>query len=957
MGNDMKNEFGSGRNRVAQTFVFFILALGAIILLCGLAIDSGLLYLAKARMGRAVDGAALAAIGNFLRSSNPVTNRDEVALIIRNFAVANYTDLGPTPQHPGVSTSGGPTGGTLVGTNTYFYNFNDGTQDANGQYRRFVQVTMTTGAGGGLTSAVVNARCPVQTYFINFAGGFFRDLKVSESTTASRNPRLIMVVVDRSGSMLKSGGGAYGLPQAVIQFLDFFDVSSDYVGIVSFGSNARLEMPLTTNFINAGTNVLFGSYQLDASEGGAGVPGVDAEDGSAYAQANLYATLGVRRMKFGGTTAADDGIRLGMEQLMANSGFNDPDVVKYMVIFTDGAWNVSRTLFAAPGYTNIITCPLEETTNAFLTNGVAVNETNGQIPGPWDFSVTGGTAYAVDNTNLVPVPSMGLNSARSSLPFITNAIDASGQGYSGGYANLVNNHTNDVWQSEDDNNEPFGTAANLVGQPIAVTNTTWVGQNTSLFGTTNYYTHNLDVWLQPGSVDYLYHNGGVSNNGVYVSNYNATAPNQHINIYLASGDSNVLVMPGYVADGLFFDSIDMAYPDNSYYNSSDTTYPRYRTDNFQSPFLWYDDTESQYNNPYLSNSTERQLMFRNYVNLLTGFYVYRPDDPPQTPTVASGSYDGVSEFEGYEPLDDTTPPFNRPLNGLGAYYPSAGFYSPFDLMGLEGGLSLSYILIDPNSDPDATKTGQARHLEYSINMLSTAAAPEWSGEWFFEGTGGTTATSGTANSSVSTLISTKAQWENGAPAWLTADFDNSANIMTNEPAHNTALAVSVWRPLTFNGSNNPVAYSSISPSAVGNYTGGYVTDGNGNYYSNAMGWSGRPTHYFDFSQGKWIPVGDNHVPSIQALPLGIWKAQEYAWHARAQGVTIFTVGYGTLVDNSEQVLLAQIANATNTTAGGTTNISYNPSQPVGQQFYAQTTNDISNDFYSIGTAINAALTQ
>jgi len=41
-----------------------------------------------------VDGAALAAVGNFNRSSNAVTNRDDVATIMRNFAVANFTSLG-----------------------------------------------------------------------------------------------------------------------------------------------------------------------------------------------------------------------------------------------------------------------------------------------------------------------------------------------------------------------------------------------------------------------------------------------------------------------------------------------------------------------------------------------------------------------------------------------------------------------------------------------------------------------------------------------------------------------------------------------------------------------------------------------------------------------------------------------------------------------------------------------
>src|SRR5277367_2706442 len=135
----MKDVFGSGKRRNAQTLVFFLLAWGTIMLLAGLAIDSGLLYLAKARLSRAVDGAALAAVGNFNRSPTPTTNRDEVALIMRNFAAANFTDLSSIGA-TGSSTTGG-TPSTTTGTNgttvtTYTYSFNDGTQDANGQYRR-----------------------------------------------------------------------------------------------------------------------------------------------------------------------------------------------------------------------------------------------------------------------------------------------------------------------------------------------------------------------------------------------------------------------------------------------------------------------------------------------------------------------------------------------------------------------------------------------------------------------------------------------------------------------------------------------------------------------------------------------------------------------------------------------------------------------------------------------------
>jgi hypothetical protein len=122
-----------------------------------------------------------------------------------------------------------------------------------------------------------------------------------------------------------------------------------------------------------------------------------------------------------------------------------------------------------------------------------------------------------------------------------------------------------------------------------------------------------------------------------------------------------------------------------------------------------------------------------------------------------------------------------------------------------------------------------------------------------------------------------------------------------------------------------------------------------------MAYSGRPTHYFDFSKSSWEPIPDNHIGYL-ALGLGNWKALEYAWHARAAGVTIYTVGYGGDVSTGEQVLLAQVANATNST-GASTGMLYNAGQPIGEQFYATTPDQISNDFYLIGTAINGALTQ
>ncbi len=963
----MRAAFVNGRKRDAQTFVFFALTFGTLMLLCGLAIDSGLLFLAKARLSRAVDGAALAAVGNFNRSTDPTTNCSDVASIMKNFAVANYTDLGAAhnrwkPDYAISSTpivTSTPATATVAATSTY--NFTDGTTDANGQYRKYVSVTLTTGAGGQITSAICNARCPVGTYFIGAMAPFFRDLKVSAQSEATRNPRLIMIIVDRSGSMLSPGGGAYGLPQAIVQFLDFFDTSADNIGIVSFGSSARVEMPLTTNFLIAGTNILFDSYQTNGSYG---VPGADPEEfvTNTTDYDPYYSYSGVRRLKFGGTTAADEGFRLGMETMMNNSGFENPDVVKYIVLFTDGAWNQTRTLLAAPGYTNWTLAP-PSTATQIVTNTAGWSTNNDNVT----------QQMLSANWNLIAVPTFCEAAGTTNL---LNAITRTNR-FSKFSPTLSGDHYNDIWQSIDGSGyEPvYGSGAStaaLEGAPMSITNNSIIGTN----GGIPVYARNIDVWLQPGAVDYEYSNTTLM--ATYVSD--ASNPTQHILISQPTNYKNELVVPGYVADGMFFDGLDLTYWDD--YNAStnpNTNYLHYRLNNFQDYFMWPDDsmigpvpaggvassvTAAAFKG---SNSLERELMFRNYPNLLTGFYITRPDEP-LGPTGDTDPYTGVQRYS----------------YGLGPYYPAAGFYWPFDVVGVDVGET--YMLTNATFDPDPYQSGSmgyyyggSRHESYSINMQSAAAAPEWSGEWFYEGTEGTNVISSPSSTTVSTLMTSKSQWQNNAPAWVVSDFDVSG-ITTNESAHNTNVipTADVWRPSSYMGTYAGTVSASTSAAQIvaahPSTTGGYVQDGSGNVYYNSMAWSGRPTHYFDFSQGKWVVISQNHQTAMQAEPLGFWKVQEYAWHARDMGVTIYTVGYGYLVSPEQQVILAQVANATNTTGGnvqgfdstgtnftyvdtGGTAISYNPAQPVGQQYFATNITDISNDFYQVGTAINAALTK
>ncbi len=897
----------------AQTLIFFALAMGLIFLLCGFAIDSGLLYLAKARLSRAVDGAALAAVGNFQQSSDPTSNRDAVAQIMRNFAIANYRDLGTI----GSSAVGTPStytasNGTSETEYTYtFYDNNAGTGgiDANGAYRRYVQVVLQTGSGGQITSGQCNARCPAHTYFIGIVTGF-QDLKVSSSAIATRNPRLIMVVVDRSASMLFGGGGAFGLPAAITTFLNFFDTSSDYIGLVSFSSAARVEMPLTTNFLVAGTNDLYDTYQIDND--GSAIPGVDPEE---YTNYDNYTTNDVRRMKFGGQTAADEGLRLALEQLMENPGFTNPNVVKYIVLFTDGAWNTCRTMVAAPGYTNVIGYPQPSSGNVLTPTLYAEALTTAQ--------------YAHLNPYL-PVPTL------SPEPSYSNAIQLATPPGAGSFD--YDDHTNDTWQSADGVNEPIGGGSAVVGHTISLTNSAYLFTD-AYYGYGNIYTPYLNVWVPPGAVDYVYTNGVASPVQTIVSS--ATNAGLTTNILLNPGETNYLVVPGYVAEGIISDSLDLAYPNNVAYGGS--TYPDYRNDNYNQAFMWPDDTNAptttaQYNNYTNSASAMRNLMFRNYANLLTGYYVMRPDDPSGASTDIDPNTEAV-----------------RPLNGNGAYYPSAAFYWPFDLVGIDQYANFS--LRDAISDPDPTDTGSARFISYSINMLSSNAAPEWSGELFYEGTQGTSVYS--AGTAVSTQMTASSQWQVSYPSFVTPFV--TAGLMTNETSHfPTNIGGAVWRPLSFTGSNSysgtVSSLSQVSLSDSLNKTGGYVTAENGVTYRNSMAYAGRPTHYFDFSTSQWKAIPDNHL-GVVALALGNWKAREYAWHARAAGVTIYTVGYGSDVTPAEQILLAQVANATNSTANPATNLPYIGTQPIGQQFYATTPADISNDFYEVGTAINGALTQ
>ena len=306
----------------AQTFVFFLVSFSTVFLLCGMGLDMGLWFLDRTRLSRACDAAAITGAANFGKTTgtNMESGRLTVATKMRNVAVANYYGLKSITTVPvtGISTN------SAGGTNYHYYYTTTGNTNEAGYH-----VTIATGLAGQVTRAQSEAWSKTRTVFMGFTGASqLMQLSTKGTAEAKRRPRLIVLVLDRSGSMV-SNGGSTNLPPAVTNFLGLMkdDAENNEVGIVSFSSFGRVEMECTTNFWALGTNKM---YRTDSS------------------------SVNLTGMKFGGNTGADEGIRLAIELMRVRDGWTDPQTYKFIVFMTDGEFNITRTMLAAPTWTNTV---------------------------------------------------------------------------------------------------------------------------------------------------------------------------------------------------------------------------------------------------------------------------------------------------------------------------------------------------------------------------------------------------------------------------------------------------------------------------------------------------------------------------------------------------------------------------------------------------------------------------
>jgi Flp pilus assembly protein TadG len=252
-----------------QTVVLLAVSLPVLVLSLALAIDVGFAYVTKAKLSKAVDAACLTAMRNLAQGQTTAK-----ALAVSSFN-ANYASTGIDLNPPAVS----------VGFVT----------DGNGQ-----------------TLVTINATATIKTFFMRLLPPF-QTFSVSDTAQATRGKLIMSLVLDRSGSM-NGNGGAAALPPAVIAFINYFDNANDEVAMVSFASNASVDVPVAYNFKTPITNA------SNALKG-----------------------------KFSGGTFGPGGLTLAKSQNESVPVTAGQNVVKAVVYFTDGYVNVIQDTLLCSG--------------------------------------------------------------------------------------------------------------------------------------------------------------------------------------------------------------------------------------------------------------------------------------------------------------------------------------------------------------------------------------------------------------------------------------------------------------------------------------------------------------------------------------------------------------------------------------------------------------------------------
>ncbi len=255
----------SRENERGQVVVLLAVSLTIMLLFLALAIDVGFAYVTKAKLSKAVDAACLTAMKNLAQGQTTAKN-----LAINSFN-GNYRQSALDSNPPLVNVS--------FATDAY-----------------------------GQTLVNVSATATIRTFFMRIMPDR-QTFSVSDSAQATRGKLVMSLVLDRSGSM-KDNGGSTALPPAVTTFINYFDNNNDEVAMISFASNATVDVPIGYNFITPITNA-----------------------------------VNAMKSKFSGGTFGPGGLTDAKAQNDSVAVQPGQNVVKVVVYFTDGYVNTIQDTF------------------------------------------------------------------------------------------------------------------------------------------------------------------------------------------------------------------------------------------------------------------------------------------------------------------------------------------------------------------------------------------------------------------------------------------------------------------------------------------------------------------------------------------------------------------------------------------------------------------------------------
>jgi len=327
----MRNNTNRGRREKGFAVLLTTLTMFVTIPLAGLAFDLGTCYLIRARLGVAVDAASLAAARALSQGADQPTQDASAKSAAQTYFSAHFQN------------------GVWGAFNT-----------------QFAPPVVDDSSVPNYRSVTTSASTQAPLYFMRVLGQ--KSSTINVSARASRRDALVMVVLDRSSSMLYKWNGTQTACSAMIpdaaQFVSNFAQGRDMVGLIIFGSSIFVYPP-TTSFNTADKN------------------------------GNTITSL-INSIQCGGNTNTSEAMNTAYAQIQS---INSPNRANVIVLMTDGRPNG----FKADYYPYVYS-----PTKCGVQNGRLVGVISEWAGGPFDTGTVAGvmsdTTTQASTSNEVPTP-------------------------------------------------------------------------------------------------------------------------------------------------------------------------------------------------------------------------------------------------------------------------------------------------------------------------------------------------------------------------------------------------------------------------------------------------------------------------------------------------------------------------------------------------------------------------